>query len=294
MPALFLHNSQTRKRELFAPADPGHVRMYVCGPTVYDLPHLGNVRSTVVFDVVARLLRALYPPRHLRPKHYRRGRQDLRTRRRRRRDHRRADRPHHSRLPRRHGGHRQRTTRRRAARHRPRAGNDRRHRETDRRRPRLRRGRPRAVRGGQLRAVRRTVRPQPGRPDRRRPRGRGPLQARPRRLRAVEAQHAGPARLGQPVGPRAPGLAHRVQCHGLALPRRGVRHPRRRHRPAVPAPRERTRAKPVRLSRCAFRPRVAAQRHAAGGRREDVEKPRQLRHPARRAGPRARPRRCAC
>ncbi len=61
MPALFLHNSQTRKRELFTPADPGHVRMYVCGPTVYDLPHLGNVRSTVVFDVVARLLRALYP-----------------------------------------------------------------------------------------------------------------------------------------------------------------------------------------------------------------------------------------
>ena len=61
MPALFFHNSQTRRRELFRPANPGHVRMYVCGPTVYDLPHLGNVRSTVVFDVVARLLRALYP-----------------------------------------------------------------------------------------------------------------------------------------------------------------------------------------------------------------------------------------
>jgi cysteinyl-tRNA synthetase len=58
---LHLHNSQTRRRELFTPADPQHVRMYVCGPTVYDLPHLGNVRSTVVFDVVARVLRALFP-----------------------------------------------------------------------------------------------------------------------------------------------------------------------------------------------------------------------------------------
>ena len=40
---------------------PSHVRMYVCGPTVYDLPHLGNVRSNVAFDVIVRLLRHLYP-----------------------------------------------------------------------------------------------------------------------------------------------------------------------------------------------------------------------------------------
>ncbi len=58
---LTLHDSATRTRVDFQPADPDHVRMYVCGPTVYDLPHLGNVRSTVVFDVLARLLRALYP-----------------------------------------------------------------------------------------------------------------------------------------------------------------------------------------------------------------------------------------
>ena len=58
---LTLHDSARRTRVAFQPADPAHVRMYVCGPTVYDLPHLGNVRSTVVFDVVARLLRALYP-----------------------------------------------------------------------------------------------------------------------------------------------------------------------------------------------------------------------------------------
>jgi cysteinyl-tRNA synthetase len=61
MAALFLHNSLTRRRELFIPADPAHVRMYVCGPTVYDLPHLGNVRSNVIYDVLARLLRHLYP-----------------------------------------------------------------------------------------------------------------------------------------------------------------------------------------------------------------------------------------
>ena len=61
MPSLHLHNSLTRRREAFAPLDPSHVRMYVCGPTVYDLAHLGNARPVVVFDVLARLLRRLYP-----------------------------------------------------------------------------------------------------------------------------------------------------------------------------------------------------------------------------------------
>ncbi len=61
MPALRLHNSLTRRRETFVPIDPAHVRLYVCGPTVYDLAHLGNARPVVVFDVLARLLRRLYP-----------------------------------------------------------------------------------------------------------------------------------------------------------------------------------------------------------------------------------------
>jgi cysteinyl-tRNA synthetase len=61
MPELFLYNSLTRRRERFAPIDPAHVRLYVCGPTVYDRPHLGNARPAVVFDVLVRLLRALYP-----------------------------------------------------------------------------------------------------------------------------------------------------------------------------------------------------------------------------------------
>jgi cysteinyl-tRNA synthetase len=61
MPELTLHNSFTRRKERFEPADPANVRMYVCGPTVYDLAHVGNARPVVVYDVVARLLRLLYP-----------------------------------------------------------------------------------------------------------------------------------------------------------------------------------------------------------------------------------------
>jgi cysteinyl-tRNA synthetase len=60
MPELFLHNSLTRRKERFAPIDPQHVRMYVCGPTVYDLAHLGNARPVIVYDVLAQLLRRLY------------------------------------------------------------------------------------------------------------------------------------------------------------------------------------------------------------------------------------------
>jgi cysteinyl-tRNA synthetase len=61
MTDLLLHDSAARSKRRFVPIDPGHVRMYVCGPTVYDLAHLGNARPVVVFDVLARLLRRLYP-----------------------------------------------------------------------------------------------------------------------------------------------------------------------------------------------------------------------------------------
>ncbi len=61
MSRLSLHNSMTRKRETFAPIDPQHIRLYVCGPTVYDLAHIGNARTFTLFDVFARLLRHLYP-----------------------------------------------------------------------------------------------------------------------------------------------------------------------------------------------------------------------------------------
>ncbi|HZF77411.1 MAG TPA: cysteine--tRNA ligase [Acetobacteraceae bacterium] len=58
---IHLHNSAARGKERFVPLDPDHVRVYVCGPTVYDLAHLGNARPVVVFDVLARLLRSVYP-----------------------------------------------------------------------------------------------------------------------------------------------------------------------------------------------------------------------------------------
>src|SRR5579872_7471354 len=57
MHALFLHNSLSRRKERFEPLDPQHVRMYVCGPTVYDLVHVGNARPAVVYDVLLRVLR---------------------------------------------------------------------------------------------------------------------------------------------------------------------------------------------------------------------------------------------
>ncbi len=61
MPALQFHNTLTRRQEPFVPLDPAHIRIYVCGPTVYDLAHIGNARPVVVFDVLYRLLKSSYP-----------------------------------------------------------------------------------------------------------------------------------------------------------------------------------------------------------------------------------------
>ena len=61
MPELVLHNSLTRQRETLVPIEPGHVRLYVCGPTVYDRAHIGNARAEIVSDVLVRLLRHLFP-----------------------------------------------------------------------------------------------------------------------------------------------------------------------------------------------------------------------------------------
>jgi cysteinyl-tRNA synthetase len=60
-----LHNSKTRRKEDFQPIDPMNVRMYVCGPTVYDRAHLGNGRPVVVFDTLYRLLRHVYGADHV-------------------------------------------------------------------------------------------------------------------------------------------------------------------------------------------------------------------------------------
>ena len=63
--ALELYNTLTRKKEEFNPHDPKNVRMYVCGPTVYDYAHIGNARPVIVFDVLFRLLRHLYGDDHV-------------------------------------------------------------------------------------------------------------------------------------------------------------------------------------------------------------------------------------
>jgi cysteinyl-tRNA synthetase len=64
-PTLRLYNTLTRTKEDFAPLDPGNVRMYVCGPTVYDFAHIGNARPAIVFDVLFRLLRHVYGAGHV-------------------------------------------------------------------------------------------------------------------------------------------------------------------------------------------------------------------------------------
>ncbi|MBN9589133.1 MAG: cysteine--tRNA ligase [Alphaproteobacteria bacterium 64-11] len=60
-----LTNSLTRAKEEFVPLDPANVRMYVCGPTVYDFAHIGNARPAIVFDVLFRLLRHEYGDAHV-------------------------------------------------------------------------------------------------------------------------------------------------------------------------------------------------------------------------------------
>ena len=117
---LVLYNSLTRRKEAFAPIDPQNVRMYVCGPTVYDYAHIGNARAVVVFDVLYRVLRHEYGADHVR---YVRNITDV--------DDKiiaaardsgepidAADPAHHRDLPRGHGGARQPAARCRAARHR--------------------------------------------------------------------------------------------------------------------------------------------------------------------------------
>jgi cysteinyl-tRNA synthetase len=65
-PPLKLYNTLTRSKDAFVPIDPSNVRMYVCGPTVYDLAHIGNARPIIVFDVLYRLLRHVFGAEHVR------------------------------------------------------------------------------------------------------------------------------------------------------------------------------------------------------------------------------------
>jgi cysteinyl-tRNA synthetase len=62
---LRLYDTLTREKRTFTPIDPARVRMYVCGPTVYDFAHIGNARPVIVFDVLFRLLRHVYGEKHV-------------------------------------------------------------------------------------------------------------------------------------------------------------------------------------------------------------------------------------
>ena len=61
MAVLHFHNTLSRKKEIFNPLDAENIRIYACGPTVYDRIHVGNARPVVVFDLLVRVLRRLYP-----------------------------------------------------------------------------------------------------------------------------------------------------------------------------------------------------------------------------------------
>jgi len=65
MVQLTFYNTLTRTKALFAPIDPAHVRLYACGPTVYDYAHIGNGRAAIVFDLLYRLLREVYGADHV-------------------------------------------------------------------------------------------------------------------------------------------------------------------------------------------------------------------------------------
>ena len=236
-----LFNSLSQQKEPFEPRDPGKAGIYCCGPTVYNLVHIGNARPYVTFAV----LRSWLAYRGLDVtlvtnitdvddkiinKANAEGRDSAAV----------AEEYTAAYVE---------DTGRLGI---PRPDIEPKATETIAeiidlvcqlvcRRPCLRGRRQRLLQGAQLRRVRQAQqaahrRARGGRARRHRAR-----QGRPARLRRLEGRQAGRAGLGQPVGHGPARLAHRVLRHGPALPGRGVRRPRRRPRPHLPAPRERDR-----------------------------------------------------
>ena len=288
---LSLYNTLTRTKEDFVPIDPQQCAHVCLRP---DGLRLCPYRQCAAGDRLRRAVPAAAPclrrrPRHLCAQHHRRRRQDQRAgaaRFRReissgncrstRRSARSPKRPPTSttRMSRRSAAWSRRSSRappNSSSRARWQGRHDHAHRTPDRARPCLCRGRRSAVRHRLDAGLRPAVEAQSRRAAGRRPRRRRRAQEEPRRFRALETVVAGRARLGQPVGQGPSGLAHRVLGDVRALSRRGLRHPWRRARPDLPAPRERDR--PV-----ALRPRhrchgqcLDAQRLPAGRGPEDVE-----------------------
>ncbi len=245
---LVLYNSLTRRKEVFEPIDPNNVRMYVCGPTVYDLAHIGNARAVVAFDLLNRVLRHEYGAEHVT---YVRNITDVEDK--------------IMAAARENGEPIEALTRRTTAIfHEDMAalGNlppDIEPRATEYIAQMIalierlialghayaaeghalfdvssyakygalsRRSRADMIAGARVEVA--------------------PYKKNPRRFRAVETLDAGPAGLGQPVGPRPAGLAYRMLGDERTDPWADLRHPRRRSRPDLPAPRKRDRAKRLR------------------------------------------------
>ena len=252
---LKLYDTLTREKRVFAPIDPARVRMYVCGPTVYDFAHIGNARPVIVFDVLFRLLRHLYGAEHvtyvrnitdvddkINARAAERGisirelteadLQELQGGRR------------GARLPAADG---------RAARDRAYRGDEGADRAAGRVRQRLCRRGARAVQRAVDEGLRQAVQSSARRDDRRRPRRCRALQARRRWTSCCGSRRSrGEPSWPSPCGHRdagPAGLAHRMLGDVVEASRRDLRHPRRRHRSRVPAPRERDRAIVLRVPR---------------------------------------------
>ena len=258
--------------------------MYVCGPTVYDFAHIGNARPVIVFDVLFRLLRHLYGAEHVT---YVRNITDVDDKINARAAEEYPDLPLNEAIrtvtakteKQFHEdvdalGCLRPTVEPRATEHIAEMRDA--DRAPGRRRPCLRRRGARAVQRALDAGLRQALEALARRDDRGRPRRRGALQARSHGLRAVEAVEAGRAGLAvarghQDAGPA--GLAHRMLGDVVEASRRDLRHPRRRHRSRLSAPRERDRAVALRLPHAGDGEFLDAQRLPAGRRREDVEDP---------------------
>jgi cysteinyl-tRNA synthetase len=244
--ALKLYNTLTRTKDEFQPLNPKNVRMYVCGPTVYDFAHIGNARPVIVFDVLFRLLRHLYGAGQVT---YVRNITDV-------------DDKINARAAE-EGISIRELTERTAKQynedvaalgclpptHEPRATEHIPHMIAMIERL-IASGHAYPAEGHVLYAGKAVAR----RDDRRRPRRSRTVQEKRDGLRIVEGVQARRAVMAKPLEQRPPGLAYRMLGHERSAPGRDLRHSRRRHRPCLSPPRERNR--PIR--RRPSRPSVGA------------------------------------
>ena len=263
-----LHDTLSREKVELVPRDPGRVSIYVCGPTVYEVPHVGHGRAALEFDVIRRYLEwsgfdvmFVSNVTDVEDKIIARAAEEGST-----------EPEVAQRYEAAYWAEMDRLGVRRPdslpARDRVRRPHGEAHRRARRRRPRLRRRRPRRVLRRHLVSRIRRARAPAARGSARLgrcPRRRRRAQAQPGRLRALEVGQAGGAGVGLAVGQGPSRLAHRVLGDVTRPAGRGVRHPRRRRRPDLPPPRERAGPGPGR--RPSLRPVLGSQRHGDGRQR---------------------------